>query len=140
MQDDKCFDIGDEVYVFSQGNSNSFLKALKENSFIKGVVVDVENEDFGYHGSGDWVHIYTVKGEDGREYLCDYKRGYKSYVLYTKEDILNSLKRNIEGGISYKKRVYQEVNKKNKEYQELLEKYQNLEELKGRQYTKKRGR
>lgn len=139
MQDDKCFDIGDEVYVFYQGYSN-WLKALRENTFVKGVVVDVDNEDFGYHGSGDWVHIYTVKGEDGREYLCDYKRGYKSYVLYTKEDILNSLKRNIEGEISYKKRVYQEANKKIKKYQELLEKYQDLDELKGSQYIKKRGK
>ena len=131
---DRDFHIGDEVYIFERGN---FLSAIRNSTFIKGTITGYTHEDYGYHGSGDWVWIYEVMGEDGKLYHGDYTHGYAPYILYREEDIINNLNRYISGSLYHQKKVYEEEEKNILEYQTLIEFFKNTIN-KGKQKRKER--
>ena len=136
MQDNRKFKIGEEVYIFKRNQHDWFLNSLRDDSFIKGTIIGVENVDYGYHGSGDWILVYKVKCEDGKIYQGDYHRGYKECTLFTKEDIINELKRLISGGIYQLEKIRKQVETNNEEYQMLIDKYNELGDNKENQYKK----
>ena len=112
---ERILNVGDEVYVYKD-----FWKSLKEGTIIRGVIIQAENYDYGYHGSGDWHWDYIVKGEDGKEYYANHDSGYKPFRIATKEEIIELIKNAIS----------------NKEELKRLEKFKSSE-IKGRQYIKR---
>ncbi len=86
--EDKVFDIGDEVYVFK----DDLLKSFKTGKLIKGIIINRDNHDYGYHGSGDWIWDYIIKGIDGEDYYANHGYGYKEYQILTKEEVIEAIK------------------------------------------------
>lgn len=151
---EKILNIGDEVYVYKD-----FWESIKDGTIIRGVIIHVENHDYGYHGSGDWHWDYIVKAEDGKEYYANHDWGYKPFRIATKEEIIEFINDAISNKEQLKSQVYQElsaeaidkyikeyikIKKKNyhdlneeiNELSGLLEKFKSSE-IKGRQYIKR---
>ena len=149
---EKTFDVGDEVYVYKD-----FWKSLKEGTIIKGVIIHAENYDYGYHGSGDWIMDYIVKGEDGKEYYANHGSGYKPFKIADKEEIVELINSRISEKEEYKnktlealtdeaigkyirdyikveKKNYRSLNKEINELTELLVQFSS--ETKGKEYKK----
>ena len=126
--DEIVFNVGDEVYVYKD-----FFEEIKKGNLIKGVVTEVEHYDYGYHGSGDWVWDYKVRGEDGKEYSANYKHGYKPYSIATKEDIIEYITRKINFLEERKIEVVKELDAESIELNKALEIFING---KGQQYKK----
>ncbi len=151
---EKTYDVGDEVYVYKD-----FWKSLKEGTIIKGVIIHAENYDYGYHGSGDWIMDYIVKGEDGKEYYANHGSGYKPFKIADKEEIVELINSRISEKEEYKnktledltdeaigkcireyikdkKKNYRSLNKEINELTELLVQFSS--ETKGKEYKKVR--
>lgn len=146
--------VGDEVYVYRSDLIKSFL----EGNLIKGIIVNKEYYDYGYHGSGDWVCDYIVKGEDEKEYYANHGYGYKKYKIVTKEEVIECVNSFIAKREEYKTKTHQElsseaigdyiikyINSKKKECRELNKEISTLNEaleefktgdVKGIQYKK----
>ena len=101
---EKTFDVGDEVYVYKD-----FWESLKEGKIIKGVIIHAEGYDYGYHGSGEWIIDYIVKGEDGEEYYANHGDGYKPFKFLDKEEIVELIMAAISEKKEYKNRVMQDL-------------------------------
>ena len=152
---EKRFDVGDEVYVYKD-----FWKSLKEGTIIKGEIIHSEGYDYGYHGSGDWIIDYIVKGEDGEEYYANHGDGYKPFKFLDKEEIteliMNAISEKkehkskamedlsdeaigayIRKYIKAKKKNCSSLNREINELTELLVEF-NSGETKGRQFKKVR--
>lgn len=149
---EKTYDVGDEVYVYKD-----FWKSLKEGTIIKGMIIHAENYDYGYHGSGDWIMDYIVKGEDGKEYYANHGSGYKPFKIADKEEIIElinsrisekeeyknktledlsdeAIGKYIKEYIKVKKENYRYLNKEINELNELLVQFSS--ETKGKEYKK----
>lgn len=85
--DDSRLNVGDEVYIYH----GDLFKSLTECKLIKGKIISEEYYDYGYHGSGDWIWDYIVKGIDGKEYYANHGYGYKPYKIVTYEEANNYL-------------------------------------------------
>ncbi len=153
---DREFSVGDEVYLYE--SSLSLIDDFLEGKIIKGKVISYEYYDYGYHGSGDWICDYTIKGEDGKEYLANYKHGYKKNYIMSKEEVIERVtsfiaekeeSRNktrqelsqeaivdyIVNYINSKKRIYRNLNKEINTLNKALEEFK-IGESKGMQYKK----
>lgn len=101
---ERILNVGDEVYVYKD-----FWKSLKEGTIIRGVIIQAENYDYGYHGSGDWHWDYIVKGEDGKEYYANHDSGYKPFRIATKEEMIELIKNAISNKEELKRKAHQEL-------------------------------
>jgi hypothetical protein len=124
------------------------------------VIIHAENYDYGYHGSGDWIMDYIVKGEDDKEYYANHGSGYKPFKIADKEEIVELIKTSISHKeedknktmedlsdeaigkyireyINEKKKNYRYLNKEINELTELLVEFDSSE-IKEKQYEKVR--
>lgn len=122
--------IGDEVYIYE-----NFWESLKEGKIIKGVIIDAENYDYGYHGSGDWVMDYEVKGEDGITYYANHGHGYKRHCIATKEELISEINCYIDYNNRLMEERCKELNNENDFLRSIIEKLQDV-----KVYTKKKER
>ena len=95
MYDEKIVPNGTEVFIF---NYISSWDDQDYEHFIKGTIKSSEwSDDLSHHGSSWYRRIYTVIGEDGREYIGCYGNGLLgSSFFMTKNHYLAYLQRQID--------------------------------------------
>lgn len=92
---------GTEVLVFI--DNKNYNQKLSEIDFVKGKIISSkESDDLSYHGSPWYEQIYTVLGEDGKEYKATHRMAV----------INNTFIRTIEDHIGYIKLAMKENLKK----------------------------
>ena len=96
------------IFYYAKGHCH---QNIDEAKFIKGIIVSSEeSEDLSWHGSSWYKQIYTVLGEDGKEYKATYNTAFiGSFYIRTIEEQINRIKFAIED--NYK--TIDNINKEN---------------------------
>lgn len=91
---------GTEVLIFR--DMRKYQEKLDDTNFIKGTIISSkESCDLSHHGSSWYEQIYTILGEDDKQYIATYKDAYVTdFFIRTIDDhikcISSSIKNNIE--------------------------------------------
>ena len=115
MSDDRNLNIGDRVLIFNGHNysSDSYYYEEGINDYKKGTVESFEmSHDLTGHGSGYYVWVYMVVGDDGMKYRGSYKEPtVGNAYFYTRKDYIKYLRSLERYELSRQKDIIKETNR-----------------------------